>query len=84
MSSKFNKMKVNTISAIVCQIITVVYGMILPAFYLRYYGSEVNGMVASITQFLGLITFCEAGIGAIIQTALYKPLSQKNEKKFLK
>lgn len=81
MSSKFNKMKVNTISAIVCQIITVVYGMILPAFYLRYYGSEVNGMVASITQFLGLITFCEAGIGAIIQTALYKPLSQKNEKK---
>jgi len=42
------------------------------------YGSEVNGLIHSITQFLGVISFLELGIGQIIKSALYKPLSEKD------
>lgn len=39
------------------------------------YGSQVNGLVQSIAQFLGLISFCELGVGAVVQSTLYKPLA---------
>lgn len=38
------------------------------------YGSEVNGLVNSITQFIGIITFLELGVGKVVQSSLYKPL----------
>ncbi|MFR1295914.1 MAG: hypothetical protein ACLSBH_11075 [Coprobacillus cateniformis] len=44
------------------------------------YGSDVNGLVSSITQMLGFITLLDLGIGAVVQASLYKPLSQKNNK----
>lgn len=39
-----------------------------------YYGSEVNGLVSSITQFLGFIALLDLGVGAVVQSAYYKPL----------
>lgn len=42
---------------------------------LRYYGSEVNGLVNSITQFLHIIAFLDLGVGAVVQSSLYKPLA---------
>lgn len=45
---------------------------------LNYFGSEVNGMVSSITQFLQIIAFLDLGVGAVVQSALYKPLAEKN------
>lgn len=73
------KLLYNSITGFIFQIITVLYGLIMPSYYINYYGSNTNGLVSSITQFLGLIAFCECGVGAIVQTALYKPLSEKNE-----
>lgn len=46
---------------------------------MRHYGSEVNGLVNSITQFLGIISFLELGVGAVVQSSLYKPLAEKDE-----
>ena len=40
------------------------------------FGSEVNGLVNSITQFLGVISFLELGVGAVVQSSLYKPLAE--------
>ena len=42
---------------------------------LEYYGSDVNGLVQSIAQFLSIISFLELGVGQVIQSGLYKPLS---------
>lgn len=56
----------------------MVYGFILPRFFLEYYGSAVNGLVSSIAQFLGFIALAECGVGAVVQSALYKPLTQKD------
>lgn len=65
----------NTISAIIKQTIVIICGFILPKYILLYYGSEVNGLLTSITQFLSFISFLELGIGPVIQSNLYKPLS---------
>ncbi|WP_302160124.1 lipopolysaccharide biosynthesis protein [uncultured Ruminococcus sp.] len=47
---------------------------------LRSYGSGINGLINSIKQFLGCITFLEMGVGAVVQTAFYKPLADKNNR----
>ncbi len=73
------KLILNTSFSLSYQLITLVCGFILPRFFLTYYGSEVNGLVSSITQFLGFISLAECGVGAVVQSALYKPLAEKNE-----
>ena len=75
MLSQKQKLHFTSVSAISLQIVTIVCGFILPKFLLQYYGSAVNGLISSITQFLGFITLAECGIGAVVQSALYKPLS---------
>lgn len=70
----------NTFSSMLLQGITVIVGFILPKLFLDYYGSEMNGLISSITQFLGFITLMELGIGAVVQSALYKPLVSNDEK----
>lgn len=69
----------NTISSLVFQVTTIICGFILPRLILNAFGSEVNGLVNSITQFLGVISFLELGVGAVVQSALYKPLAEKNQ-----
>ena len=68
----------NTVSSLVFQIVTLVCGFIVPRLILDTYGSSVNGLVLSITQFLGMIAFLELGVGAVVQSSLYKPLAEKN------
>jgi len=74
----------NTVSALIKQIVYVVCGFILPRYILEFFGSEVNGLVSSITQFLGFIAFLEMGIGPVIQSNLYKPLADKNKNEISK
>lgn len=57
------------------QLILIIAGLILPRCFLHYYGSEVNGLISSITQFLALINICDLGIGAVVSAAYYKPLA---------
>lgn len=68
----------NTVSSLVYQMTTIICGFILPRVILNYYGSEVNGLINSITQFLQVIAFLDLGIGAVVKTALYKPLAENN------
>ena len=72
------KLAKNTISSLIFQVTTIVCGFILPRLILLYYGSETNGLVNSITQFLSVISFLELGVGAVVQSSLYKPLSKND------
>jgi O-antigen/teichoic acid export membrane protein len=56
----------------------LISGFILLKFILRYFGSEVNGLVTSLTQFLGFISLLDLGVGAVVQSALYKPLADND------
>lgn len=67
----------NTVSSLVFQLTTIICGFILPRLILGAFGSSVNGLVNSITQFLGIIAFLELGVGAVVQSSLYKPLAEK-------
>lgn len=68
----------NTSSSLIFQVTTIICGFILPRLILESYGSEVNGLVNSIMQFLAIISFLELGVGAVIQSSLYKPLADKD------
>lgn len=68
----------NTSTSLVYQIITIICGLILPRLILNGFGSDVNGLVNSIKQFLTVISFLELGVGAVVQSALYKPLAENN------
>ena len=48
---------------------------------LTAFGSEINGAVSSISQFLGYISLLEAGVGGVTRAALYKPLAERNTDK---
>ena len=70
----------NVISSLALQIVVVICGFIVPRLLIGTFGSSVNGVVTSISQFLGYITLLESGVGGVVRAALYKPLAQKNTK----
>ena len=84
---KSKKVIVNIGSSLIFQIITIICGFIIPKLIIKTYGSEVNGLVVSITEFLMYISLFEGGFGQVIKSLLYKPISKKNDdeiKKILK
>ncbi|WP_051940211.1 lipopolysaccharide biosynthesis protein [Stenoxybacter acetivorans] len=68
---------IKNISAnLLLQIINTVGSFILPPLIIVYYGSEINGMIASAKQFISYLTLLEAGVGAAGIVALYQPLAR--------
>lgn len=76
--SRKRKLLLNTASSLIFQITTIICGFILPRLILHAFGSEVNGLVTSIGQFLSVISFLDLGVGSVVQSALYKPLAEKD------
>lgn len=76
--SRKKKLLLNTIAGLIKQLVTVICGFILPRFFILQYGSSVNGLVASVTNFLSFISLLDMGVGAVIQANLYKPLADKD------
>ena len=76
--TQIKKLKLNTITSLIYQAVSIVSGFILPRLILQYYGSNINGVVSSITQFLSIISLCECGVGAVVQSALYRPLANND------
>ena len=60
----------NTVTSLLLHVVTVICGFILPRLILTRFGSNINWLVQSITQFLVVISFLELGVGQIIQSAL--------------
>lgn len=71
----------NTICAASYQIVILVVGFITPRFMLKYYGSEINGLITSITQFITYFNLVEAGLSSASVFALYKPLAKADKRK---
>lgn len=78
------KSLINITTSILYQIIAILFGFIVPKLIIKNYGSSVNGLIESITQFLGYIVLLESGIGGVIKAVLYKPLAEKNEEELSK
>lgn len=69
----------NIISSVFQQVVTFICGLIVPRAIISTFGSAVNGLISSITQFLSYISLLEAGIGPVIKAALYKPIAKKDK-----
>ena len=65
----------NTLWSIVQHITVVLCGLVLPREILSHFGSEMNGVVHSVSQFLSYTVLLEMGIGAVIPASLYAPLA---------
>ena len=70
---------INMLSNIGLQLIVMLSGIILPRFFLKEYGSAVNGLVSSISQFLTYLGLAEAGVGSASMVALYGPIASNNK-----
>ena len=69
------------ISGLILQTFTILSGFILPKIILTCFGSEVNGLVSSLNQFLSYISLVEGGITGVVMANLYKPIVEKDEQK---
>ena len=74
----------NTLTSFILEIVTILCGFILPKLLLKKYGSEVNGLIASITTLVGYISLLQAGFGPVIKAELYKPIVEKDKEKIKK
>lgn len=72
------KIKLNLLLGIVSQLVTIVLGILLPRLVLKSYGSEVNGLLSSVTQIYSYIAIVEAGVGGATIQALYRTLSRQD------
>jgi hypothetical protein len=68
----------NTLATGAYQIAAMLLGFVTPRLMMAYYGSDINGLVASITEFIGYFKLVEAGLAAAAIYGLYKPLSEND------
>ena len=71
----------NLATSLILQLVLALSGFIIPRFFTELYGSSMNGLVNSISQFIAYLNLVEAGISSSVIVSLYKPLADKNEKK---
>jgi O-antigen/teichoic acid export membrane protein len=79
--SRTKKFIYNTFTTALYQIVVMIVGFITPKVFLNAYGSETNGLVTSINQFITYFNLVEAGLAGAAVYALYKPLAEKNYSK---
>ena len=60
------------------QIVTIAIGLLLPRLYITGYGSETNGLLTSVNQFLVYLGLFEAGVGGAALQALYGPIARSD------
>lgn len=80
MKSRSQKALFNTVVLGVYQLVYFICGLILPRFLLLHFGSDYNGVVSSITQFLNFISILQLGIAGATRFALYKVLANDDKK----
>lgn len=68
----------NTLSTAVYQLTAMLLGFVTPRLMILYYGSEVNGLIVSVTEFLSYFKMVESGLAAAANAALYGPLARKD------
>ena len=71
----------NAITSLLLQLVTILNGFIIPRLILKTFGSDVNGLISSLNQFLNYVAILEGGLSSVILANLYKPLFEKDQKK---
>ncbi len=70
----------NAFFGLMGQLITIALGIIIPRLVVLSFGSEVNGLLNSMTQIFVCFTLFEAGVGVASLQALYVPVANDDKK----
>ncbi len=77
--TRSNKFLMNTIASAIYQVVVAVVGIILPRIVMLHYGSEINGLVTSISQIASYFAIVEAGLSGAAVFSLYKPIADRDD-----
>jgi hypothetical protein len=69
----------NIIAGLSLQVVAIISGFIVPKIIITNFGSNINGLISSITEFLSYIILLESGFGPVIKSLLYKPIAKNNK-----
>mgnify|MGYP001035014822 CR=1 FL=1 len=75
--NRTQKFALNSLTSMISQIVVMAAGMITPRLMIATYGSEMNGLVSSLNQFISYLTLVEAGIGERLSTRYTSLLRRK-------
>ncbi len=68
----------NIITKLIYQVAALISGLITPRLIISCFGSSYNGIVSSITQLLGIISFLALGVAGATRVALYTTLASND------
>ncbi len=77
-NSNTKKVFNNVIFSILSQVITIALGIVIPRMFLVSFGSEMNGLLTSVTQIYTYMALLESGVGAVTLQELYKPVAEND------
>ena len=69
------------IVGIISQAVTLALGILLPRLLIGGFGSDINGLLASIKQIFVYVALLEAGVGTAALQALYAPIAADDRQK---
>ncbi len=72
--SNGKKIRNNLFYGVFNQFLTLIIGLTIPRLLLTSYGSEVNGLLTTVSQIFVYVGLLEAGIGTASLNALYRPV----------
>ncbi|HHU85103.1 MAG TPA: sugar isomerase [Clostridiales bacterium] len=73
------KISYNIIFGFAAEALTILLGFVIPRLTLKSFGSEINGLVNSVSQIYSYVALLEAGIGTATLQALYKTVANKDK-----
>ena len=76
--TRTKKATLNIMTSALLEVLTMLSGLILPQYILRYFGSAYNGIMSSAVQFMSMISVLTLGVTASTRVALYKTLAQND------
>lgn len=74
-----SKLRKNVAVGIGGQILVMLLGFVLPRVMIAGYGSDVNGLLGTISQIFSYMALLEAGVGQAAKNALYQPIVKSDQ-----
>lgn len=76
--NRLRKAFYSSVTSAIYQVAIIVCGFITSRLLIETYGSEWNGVIASITKFLSLFAIVEVGVNGATRVALYKSFANND------
>lgn len=82
MNKRFKAVVLTFLFAVLSSVVNIVLNLIYNKYIIQTYGSEVNGLIATLTQFISMFSVIEGGFTTAAIVAVYKPIME-NENELL-